>query len=165
MSFLSWQHAFSACFHWFTEATASSNHKSRGVLKTFVNVTVKHLCWSLFLIKLQAWHLFWRTFANNCFFTALTPLIVTYSFYFIFSTFFLIITATTDNVCFWFKFKRLQRTKSGVSFSLKSLSLVLLSFFMFFFSVFLSFFSIFVVAANKKDFFNWLKCFCPHWHH
>ena len=26
-----------------------------GVLKNFVSFTGKHLCWSLFLIKLQAW--------------------------------------------------------------------------------------------------------------
>ena len=65
-----------------------------GVLKDFVNFVGKHLCWSLFLIKLQAWHLFWRASDNDCFCTALTPLIVTYPFYFIFSTF-LIITTTT----------------------------------------------------------------------
>ena len=84
----------------------------KGVLKDFVNFMGKHQCWSLFLITLQAWHLSWRTSANECFCTALAPLIVTYPFYFIFSTFFLIITATTVNisdVCFWFKFKRLQR--------------------------------------------------------
>ena len=28
-----------------------------GVLKNFANFTVKHLCWSLFLIKFQAWTL------------------------------------------------------------------------------------------------------------
>ena len=84
----------------------------RGVLKDFVNFVGKHLSWSLFLITLQAWHLIWRTSDNECFCTALAPFIVTYLFYFIFSTFFLIIIATTDNisdVCFWFKFKRLQR--------------------------------------------------------
>ena len=61
------------------------------VLKNVANVTGKNLCWSLFLIKLQAWypitllkrdsktvisrriwwnfqqHLFWRTSANGCF--------------------------------------------------------------------------------------------------
>ena len=128
----------------------------KGVLTTFVNFTGKHLCWSLFLIKLQAWHQFWRTSANDCFFAALAPLAVTYSFYLILSTFFLLITATTvniSNVCFWFKFKRLQRVKSGIPFSLKSLSSVLFSLFMFL-SVVLSFFSIFVVAANKKDSFH-----------
>ena len=52
---------------------------------------------SLF-IKFQAWHLFWRTSVNDCFCIALAPLIVTYPFYFIFSTFFLIITATTVNI-------------------------------------------------------------------
>ena len=29
----------------------------RGVLKNFLNFTGKHLCWSLFLIKLQVWEL------------------------------------------------------------------------------------------------------------
>ena len=84
----------------------------KGVLKDFVNFIEKHLCWSLFLIKLQAWNLFWGASANECFCTALTPFVVAYPFYFIFSTFFLSITATTVNVsdvCFWFKFKRLQR--------------------------------------------------------
>ena len=63
---------FSVCFHWFTQLTARGNHQSRGVLKSFVNFIRKHLCWSLFLIKLQGWHLFWRTSAKNCFFTAHT---------------------------------------------------------------------------------------------
>ena len=31
---------------------------------------------------MQVWHLFWKTSANDCFCTALAPLIVTYSFYF-----------------------------------------------------------------------------------
>ena len=85
----------------------------KGVLKDFVNFIGKDLCWSLFLIKLQAWYLFWRTSANDGFCTTLAPPIVTYPFYFTFSTFFLIITATTVNisdVCFfWFKFKSLER--------------------------------------------------------
>ena len=58
----------------------------KGVLKNFVNFIGKHLCCSLFLIKLQAWHLFWRTSAKDCFYTAHTPLTVIYPFYFIFST-------------------------------------------------------------------------------
>ena len=44
---------------------------------------------------MQVWHLFRGTSANDWFCTAFAPLIVTYPFYFIFSTFFLIITATT----------------------------------------------------------------------
>ena len=64
----------------------------KGVLKNFANFKGKHLCWSLFLIKLQAWRLptllqrsfstdvfllnlrnfkeqlFWRASANGCFF-------------------------------------------------------------------------------------------------
>ena len=74
------------------------------VLKDFVNFIGKHLCWSLFLIKLQARYLFWRTSTNDCFCTTLAPPIVTYPLYFIFSTFFLIITATTvsiSDVCFF----------------------------------------------------------------
>ena len=51
----------------------------KGVLKNIVIFTGKHVCWSLFLIKLQAntgvslwrlWkfseHLFWRTSTNSC---------------------------------------------------------------------------------------------------
>ena len=83
---------FSVCFHLFTLFSARSSHHSRrackkGVLKNFVNVTGNHLCCSLLLIKLQAWHLFWRTSLNNCFWAVLAPLAVTYAFYFIFSTY------------------------------------------------------------------------------
>ena len=52
-----------------------------------------------------------RISANYCFCIALASLAVSYPFYFIFSTFFLIITASSVNisdVSFWFKFKRLQ---------------------------------------------------------
>ena len=62
----------------------------KGALKNFANFTGNHLCWSLFIIKLQAWgpatffkrefdtsvlrwnlrifqeHLFWRAFVNLC---------------------------------------------------------------------------------------------------
>ena len=113
-----------------------------GVLKDLVKFIEKHLCWSLFLIKVQAWHLFWRTSGNNYFCTALAPLIFTYPFYFIFNTFFLTLTATTDNIldlCFWFKFKGVQRIQIWY---LKSLSSLLFSFSMFFlsFSVLFHFF-------------------------
>ena len=47
------------------------------VLKDFINFIEKNLCWSLFLIKLQGSHLFWRTSSNDCFCTALAPLTVT----------------------------------------------------------------------------------------
>ena len=64
---------------------------------------------------LLGWHLFWRTSSKNCFSTALAPLsyhgVICFTF-----TFFLIITTTTVNisdVCFWFKLKRLQRTRSS----------------------------------------------------
>ena len=41
-----------------------------GALKNFTNFTVKYLCWSLFLTKLQAWrHAFWlRRDFNTCVF-------------------------------------------------------------------------------------------------
>ena len=114
-----------------------------GVLKDFVNFVGKHLCWSLFLIKLQAWHLFWRASDNDCFCTALTPLIVTYPFYFIFSTF-LIITTTTVNisdVCFWFKFKKASKNLNLVCHFHWSLTFIAVFFPCFF--AFLSFFFIF----------------------
>ena len=48
----------------------------KGVLKDFVNFVGKHLCWSRFLIKFQAWQLFWRTSATDCFCTALALLLL-----------------------------------------------------------------------------------------
>ena len=124
------------------------------VLKDFVNFLATHLCWSLFLLKLQAWHLFWRTSANDCFCTALAPLT-----YFIFSSFFLIITAATVNipdVCFRFK-----EFKSGISFS-KSLSLLLLSFSISFLS-FSVLFHFFLSLLVKRVLSSWelIKMFLP----
>ena len=81
----------------------------KGVKKKSLHFIWKHLWWSLFLIKRQAWDLLWRTSANYCFCTALASLAVPYLFYFIFSTFFFIITATTVNISdarFWFKLKK-----------------------------------------------------------
>ena len=73
----------------------------KGVKKKSLHFIWKHLWWSLFLIKLQIWDLLWRTSANYCFCTALASLAVPYLFYFIFSTFFFIITATTVNISFF----------------------------------------------------------------
>ena len=87
----------------------------KGVPKNFAKFIGKHLCWSCFLIKLQAWHLFLRTSANDCFCTALAPLAVAYSFYFIqhllppHQCYYCVNTVNISNVCFWFKFKRFQR--------------------------------------------------------
>ena len=95
----------------------------RGVLKDFVNFVGKHLFWSLVLIKFQAWHLFAITSTNDSFCTALAPLTVTYPFYFLFSTFFLISTATIVNisdVCFGSNSKGFKEFKSDISFSLRS---------------------------------------------
>ena len=118
----------------------------KGVLNNFVNVIGTHLCWSLFLLKMQAWHLFWRKSANFC--TALAPLTVAYPFCFIFSTCFLIITATSVHISvvfFWFKFTEV--TFIGVIF------------FFGVFSVFLSSVLFFLFAGYL------LNCFCPHWRH
>ena len=49
----------------------------KGVLKNFVNFIGKCRCWSLSLIKLQAWHLLQRTSAKDCFCTAHTAVTVT----------------------------------------------------------------------------------------
>ena len=93
MLFLSWQHKLSVyvfiCLHCLLPkaATRVVMFVRRGVLKNSVNLTGNHLCWSLFLKNLLAWHLFWRTSVNDCFCTVLAPLAVTYPFYFIFSTY------------------------------------------------------------------------------
>ena len=132
------------------EATRVEVFSKKGVFKDFVNFIGKHLCGSLLLIKLQAWHLFWRTFANDCFCTALAPIIVTYSFYFIFV---LLIAA----YLFYFK-----EFKSGISFSLKSLSSQLFSFSMLFlpFSVLFHFFLSLLI---KRILLSWelIKMFLP----
>ena len=64
----------------------------------------------------------------------------------------------------WFKFKRLQRV--WILFLIfNEGTFISVIFFFHVCSVFLSLASIFLVAANKKDSFNWLKCFCQHWRH
>ena len=84
--------------------------------KDFVNFIGEHLCWSLFLKKLQDWHLFWRTSAKAFFCTAHAPPTVTYPFYIIFSTFFLIITVTTQKVLLEFSQNSQENTCDRVSF-------------------------------------------------
>ena len=91
ISFLSRQHKLSPyvfiCLYCLLAeaATRVEVFVRKGVLKNSVYLTESHQCWSLFLINLQAWHLFWRTSVNDGFCAALAPLAVTYSFYFIFS--------------------------------------------------------------------------------
>ena len=123
----------------------------KGVLKDFINFIGKHLCWSLFLIKLQVWHLFRGTSANDWFCTAFAPLIVTYPFYFIFSTFFLIITATTvTSPVFVFGSKTSKASKNLNLVSHFHWTHFHSCYFLFqCFFVFLSFVSFFL--AHKKD--------------
>ena len=85
----------------------------KGVLKTFVNLTGNYLCWSLFLLNLQVWHLFWKTSADYWFCTALAPLAVIYPFYFIFSLFVYICMFV-----FRSNSKGFKEFESGISFSL-----------------------------------------------
>ena len=105
----------------------------KGVLNNFVNVIGTHLCWSLFLLKMQAWHLFWRKSAN--FRTALVPLTVTYPFYFIFSTSFLIITATSVHISVVFFGSNSLKLLSSVLFSFSVFFLSFSVLFYFFFSL------------------------------
>ena len=85
----------------------------KGILKDF---TWKHLCWSLFLIKFQAWHLFWRTSANDCFCTALTPLTL-YSAPS--SSSWLLLLLISPMFTFGSNSKGFKESKSGIAFSLK----------------------------------------------
>ena len=135
----------------------------KGVLKNFVNYIGKHLCWILFSIKFQALHLFWRTSANDYFCTTLAPLTVTYPFYFIFSTFFLIVTATTVNisdVCFSFKLKRCQRIWFLI---FTEVTFIGVNFFFYVFFVFLSFVLFFLSLFIKTIILSWelIKIFLP----
>ena len=62
----------------------------------------------------------------------------------------LLLTVNISNVCFWFKFKRLQRIlKSYLIFT--EVTFIGGIFLFLVFSVFLSFVSFFLVAANKKN--------------
>ena len=87
--------------HLWTTTSGVKVFWKKGFFKNFVNVAVKHLWWSLFNKIAVQKPIFWRTFANYCFCTALASLAVPYQFYFIFSTFFLIITATAVDICFF----------------------------------------------------------------
>ena len=96
----------------------------KGVLKDFVNFIRKHLCWSLFLIKLQAWHLFWRTSANDCFCTALalhhSLLLISFTLYSAPSSLSLLLLLISPMFVFRSNSKGFKEFKAGISFSLKS---------------------------------------------
>ena len=64
----------------------------------------------------------------------------------------LLLTVNISDVCFDSNSKGFKEFKSGISFSLKSLSCLLFSFSMFF-SIFLNFVSFLLVTAEKKDSF------------
>ena len=134
----------------------------KGVLKNFVNFIGKHLCWSPFLKKLQAWHLFWRKFANGCLCTKLTPLIVTCRFT-------LYSAPSSSHHSYYCSYLRclfsvqIQKASKNLNLLSHFTEVTFISFVFFFhvFSVFLSFVSFFLVAAHE----NWFKSFCLHWRH
>ena len=82
------------------------------VLKDFLNVIRKHLCWILFnkvvdlapILK----NIFQRLLLHCTCTTHSYHEVIHFTF-----TFFLIITINFSNVCFWFKLKRLQRIRSS----------------------------------------------------
>ena len=86
--------------------------------------------------------------------TILPPLAINYPLYFIFNTFFNMITATIVNIWCLLLVQILKELKSGLSLSLKVVSLVLFSFFIFF-SASLSFVSLLLAAANKRILLSW----------
>ena len=96
------------------------------------------------LLKIRLWH---RRFPVNFARFLKTPFITEHPWWL------LLITVNISDVCFWFKFKGFKWFKSGISFSLKSLSSVLFSFPMLFlcFSVLFSFF---LAAVHKKNSFK-----------
>ena len=85
--------------------------------------------------------------------TILPPLAINYPLYFIFNTFFHMITATIVNIWCLLLVQILKELKSGLSLSLKVVSLVF-SFFIFF-SASLSFVSLLLAAANKRILLSW----------
>ena len=74
----------------------------------------------------------------------------------------LLITVNISDVCFWFRFKGFKWFKSGISFSLKSLSLVLFSFPMLFlsFSVLFYFFLPLIILRILLS-WKFIKMFLP----
>ena len=125
------------------------------------------MCWRLFLIKFQAWQLYWRTSANDCFCTALAPLIVTYLFYFIFSTFLLIITATTVNISDGFLAQIQKASKNLNLVSHFNWSHFYRCYFLFpcFFLSLSVLFHFFLSLLIKRIFLSWdlMKMFLPPW--
>ena len=98
------------------------------------------------LLKIRLWH---RCFPVNFAKFLRTPFITKHLWWL------LLITVNISDVCFWFKFKAFKWFKSGIFFSLKSLSSVLFSFPMLFlsFSGFFFCFFIFSCRWSWKGFF------------
>ena len=93
----------------------------KSVLKYLVNLIEKKLCWSLFFIKLQAWHLFWKTSTNEYLYHSL--LLSRFTLYSAPSTSLsLLLLIISPMFVFGSNLKGFKVFKSGISFSLKSLT-------------------------------------------
>ena len=92
--------------------------KKKSTLNNFVNVIGKHLCRSLFLIKLQAWRLFWRTSANDCFYTVPTPLSIRFTLYSAPSSSSVLLLLRYPMFVFRSHSKGIKVFESGISFSI-----------------------------------------------
>ena len=141
--------------------------EKKGVLKDFVNFIGKYLCWSLFLIQLQAWHLFWRTsatewFCNSSRTTHCYLSVLLYIQHLLLTSLLLLIISPI--FAFGSNLKGFREFKSGILFSLKSLSLLLFSFSLFFlFSSVL--FHYFLLLLTKRILLSWelIKMFLRPW--
>ena len=112
----------------------------KGILKNFVNFTGKHLCLSLFLIKLCRPD---TSFEKYLLTTADSLLLIRFTLHSVHSSSpSLLLLLISPMFAFGSIWKGFKESRSGISFSLESLPSVLFSFFMFFlsFSVLFHFF-------------------------
>ena len=114
---------------------------------------------------LHVWHLFWRTSANDCFCTAFAHslLLTRFTLYSTpSSSSSLLLLIISPIFVFGLNLKGFREFKSGILFSLKSLSSLLFSFSKFFRS-FSVLFHFFLSLHIKRILSSW--DFCPHWRH
>ena len=137
----------------------------KGVLRYFAKITWKHLCQSLFLnkvtglrpatlLKKKFWH---KCFPVNFAKFLRTPFVTEQLWWLL-----LTIVNISDVFFFGSNLKCFKEFKSGISISLKSLSLVLFSFSMFFLS-FSVLFHFFLLLLIKRILLSWefIKMFLP----
>ena len=123
-----------------TQKQSSRGVLKKDVLRNFAKFTGKHLCQSLFFNKVAGLR---RNFAKFL----RTPFVTEHLWWL------LLTTVDISDVCFWFKFKRLQIISIWYLIFTEVTSIGII-FFFHDFSVFLSFASFLLVAAHKKDTFK-----------